>query len=114
MTARKRRPVAWSVPGAGVVAVLSGCAGPRVLPPALEGLHSMSAAPSKGSFVDWTRAGTDAFDYHGTWKLLDALTDAAFHAKNRKYALANTAEQRHMGKWSDDIPVKPLQVAADD
>jgi pimeloyl-ACP methyl ester carboxylesterase len=28
-------------------------------------------------------AGVDPLDYYGTWKLLDALTDAAFYGRNR-------------------------------
>ncbi len=52
----------------------------------------------------------DALDFYGYWKLLDGLTDAAFYGKNRKYALGNTPEQRFMGSWSDDVPVKELEV----
>lgn len=54
--------------------------------------------------------GVDALDFYGTWKLLDALTDAAFYGKNRRYALGNTPEQRFMGRWSDGVPIKELQV----
>lgn len=52
----------------------------------------------------------DAFDYYGTWKLFDGITDAAFYGKNREYALGNTPQQRFMGKWSDGTPVKELTV----
>lgn len=52
----------------------------------------------------------NALDYYGTWKLLDALTDAAFTGKNREYALGNTPQQRFMGVWSDGVPVKELKV----
>ena len=52
----------------------------------------------------------NALDYYGTWKLFDALCDAAFHGKNRQYALGNTKEQRFMGLWSDGVPVKELKV----
>ena len=52
----------------------------------------------------------DALDFYGTWKLLDGLTDAAFHGTHREYALGNTAQQRFMGKWSDGVPVKELIV----
>lgn len=48
---------------------------------------------------------TDAFDYWGYWKWLDALTDAAFYGTNRAYALGNTVEQTSMGSWSDGHPV---------
>ncbi len=52
----------------------------------------------------------NALDFYGTWKLLDALTDAAFNGKNREYALGNTPQQRFMGLWSDGVPVKELKV----
>ena len=52
----------------------------------------------------------NALDYYGTWKLFDALCDAAFFGKNREYALGNTREQRFMGVWSDGVAVKELKV----
>jgi len=52
----------------------------------------------------------NALDFYGTWKLFDALTDAAFHGRNREYALGNTPQQRFMGRWSDGVPVKELKV----
>ena len=52
----------------------------------------------------------DALDYYGTWKLFDALCDAAFYARNREFALGNTPQQRFMGKWSDGVAVKELFV----
>ena len=52
----------------------------------------------------------NAMDFYGTWKLFDALTDAAFYNKNREYALGNTPQQRFMGRWSDGVPVKELKV----
>jgi acetyl esterase/lipase len=52
----------------------------------------------------------NAMDYYGTWKLFDALTDAAFNGKNREYALGDTPQQRFMGVWSDGVPVKELKV----
>jgi pimeloyl-ACP methyl ester carboxylesterase len=52
----------------------------------------------------------NALDFYGTWKLFDALCDAAFYNKNREYALGNTPQQRFMGLWSDGVPVKELQV----
>ena len=53
----------------------------------------------------------DALDFYGTWKLFDGLSDAAFYGRNREYALGNTQQQRFMGKWSDGIGVKELQVS---
>jgi hypothetical protein len=52
----------------------------------------------------------DALDFYGTWKLFDGLSDAAFYGRNREYALGNTPEQRFMGRWSDGVPVRELQV----
>ena len=52
----------------------------------------------------------DALDFYGFWKLIDALTDAAFYGKNREYALGNTPQQRYMGDWSDGRPVKELVI----
>ncbi len=79
--------------------------------PTLDATHLFPLAPARNSLVGWTAGGVDALDWFGTWKLFDGLTDAAFHGKNREYALGNTPEQRHMGKWSDGTPVKELQVA---
>lgn len=53
----------------------------------------------------------NAVDYYGFWKLFDGLCDAAFHNRNRQFALGNTEQQRFMGKWSDGTPVKPLVVS---
>ena len=52
----------------------------------------------------------NALDFYGTWKLFDALCDAAFNGKNREYSLGNTPQQRFMGVWSDGVPVKELKV----
>jgi hypothetical protein len=52
----------------------------------------------------------NALDFYGTWKLFDALCDAAFYSKNREYALGNTPQQRFMGLWSDGTRVKELIV----
>jgi dienelactone hydrolase len=52
----------------------------------------------------------NALDYYGTWKLFDALCDAAFYGKHREYALGNTKQQRYMGVWSDGVPVKELKI----
>jgi len=58
-----------------------------------------------------TARAIDALDFYGTWKLFDGLSDAAFSGVNREFALGNTPQQRFMGKWSDRMPVKELQVA---
>jgi dienelactone hydrolase len=52
----------------------------------------------------------DALDFYGPWKLLDALQGCATARRDCRYALGGTAEQRFMGRWSDGVPVTPLQV----
>ncbi len=54
--------------------------------------------------------GVDLWDWYGYWKLLDGLTDAAFHGKHREYALGDTQQQKFMGKYSDGRPFEPLKV----
>jgi len=48
----------------------------------------------------------DAFDYLGTWRLLDQLLDSAFAPGNKH--LLQSPEILSMGSWSDGAPVKPL------
>jgi len=52
----------------------------------------------------------DVFDYYAYWKLFDGLSDAAFHGKNRKYALGDTPEQKFMGNYSDGRPFEELVI----
>jgi hypothetical protein len=52
----------------------------------------------------------DALDFYGPWKLLDALQDCAIWRRDCRVALGGTAAQRFMGRWSDGVPVAPLQV----
>lgn len=69
------------------------------------------AAPEKDEVTrDKQIRQCDTLDYYGTWKLLDGLTDTAFFGTNREYALGNTAQQRFMGKWSDGVAVRELEV----
>lgn len=76
--------------------------------PAVAG-HYTPAAP-----VDPALEGVDHFDWHGTWKLLDGLCDAAFYGKNREYALGDTPEQKFMGNYSDGRPHEHLRVTTGD
>jgi acetyl esterase/lipase len=69
-----------------------------------------SAGAEPAAFEAREARVVDALDFYGTWKLLDALTDAAFYGTNRRYALGNTPEQRFMGVWSDGVPVHELRV----
>ena len=52
---------------------------------------------------------TDGMDWFGTWKLFDALCDAAFQGQDRDYALGGTLAQLSMGRWNDGTPVRPMQ-----
>lgn len=54
----------------------------------------------------------NAYDYNGTWRLFDALTDCAFYKKNCDYALGDSEKVRFMGKWSDGTPVEELEVTS--
>ena len=74
-------------------------------------LRSTTGSGGADSQVDSPRnPAVNALDYFGTWKLFDALCDAAFYGKNREYALGNTPQQRFMGIWSDGVAVKELVV----
>jgi pimeloyl-ACP methyl ester carboxylesterase len=76
--------------------------------------HRAPTAPS--ALVDGAGAettadrGTDSLDFYGTWKLFDALVDAAYRGVHREYALGDTPAQRFMGQWSDGTPVRELLV----
>jgi acetyl esterase/lipase len=52
------------------------------------------------------RYTADAFDYYGTWRLFDALTDCAFYKKNCDLALGSSKKLLYMGRWSDGVSVK--------
>ena len=74
------------------------------------GTNPIGDAPQISRRVRPETMMVNALDYYGTWKLFDALCDAAFNNKNREYALGNTPQQRFMGLWSDGVPVKELKV----
>ena len=81
--------------------------------PANPGRVGNSSSRRNGSANESRRLETmlvNALDFYGTWKLFDALCDAAFYGKNREYALGNTTQQRFMGRWSDGVPVKELKI----
>jgi len=64
-----------------------------------------------GGVADLRNAGVvDAMDWYGTWKLFDALTDAAFHGTHRDVALGGSPAQTSMGAWSDGVAVKSMHV----
>jgi pimeloyl-ACP methyl ester carboxylesterase len=66
--------------------------------------------PTHFTLRQYDKQTADALDYYGFWKLFDALTDAAFYHRNRKYGLGNTPQQRSLGFWSDGRPVKEMTV----
>ena len=60
--------------------------------------------------IDGRVQAPDALDFYGFWKLLDALTDAAWYYRHREVALGDTPQQRYMGVWSDGVPVREMEV----
>ena len=67
--------------------------------------------PRRAALAEFEHAGVvDALDWYGTWKLFDALCEAAFSGRQRDVALGGGAAQTAMGKWSDGVPVKPMRV----
>lgn len=55
----------------------------------------------------------DAFDYHGIWKLFDALVACAHDGADCDVALGGGDAQTSLGAWSDGTPVTPLIVSDD-
>lgn len=53
---------------------------------------------------------TNAVDYYCFYKLSEAMCDCAFFGSNCDFAFGNTANQRHMGNWSDGTPVVELEI----
>lgn len=81
----------------------------RQVDPELLADHSAPSAGVVGSLNP-----PDMLDWYGTWKLFDALTDAAFESGlHLDYALNGGAPQRFMGLRADGSAVTPLDVATD-
>ncbi len=55
-------------------------------------------------------AHTNAVDYHGYWKLLDALIACTRRGEHCTTAFGDTPQQRSLGRWSDGKPVRELEV----
>lgn len=51
-----------------------------------------------------------ALDFHGLWKLGDALVDCAVYQSECASAVGGGFQQTDMGVWSDGAPVHPLSV----
>lgn len=49
-------------------------------------------------------------DYHGYWKLLDALLDCSRNGDNCEFAFGNTTQQRSLGNMQDGTPLKELEI----
>lgn len=79
-------------------------------PCAVDTRYDGEAQNSENTADPTSRFAANSLDYFGTWKLFDALCDAAFSGTNREYALGNTAQQKFMGNWSDGVAVAPLVV----
>ncbi|MGA9333569.1 MAG: alpha/beta hydrolase [Rudaea sp.] len=74
-------------------------------------LDSRPARAGRALITDFEHAGmVDALDWYGTWKLFDALSDAAFYGRERNIALGGSPAQLSMGRWSDGVPVTPMRV----
>jgi hypothetical protein len=78
------------------------------------GLEASFQAPYTGSF----HGATNAFDWYGTWKWLDALIDCTFRGDHCAYAFGaggefgrDHAQQTFMGFWSDGRMVKPAMAS---
>ncbi len=53
---------------------------------------------------------TNALDFYGYWKLLDALMDCTRQGNNCHIAFGNTPEQQSLGQKPNGNPIRPLQV----
>ncbi len=76
--------------------------------PPLVADHFFPSSPPAGSGSD--RSITDALDFFATWKLFDALVNAAFRGEHMEVAFGATARQMEMGQWSDGNPVNQLAI----
>jgi dienelactone hydrolase len=111
-SASQRNTVSGDVPGSFPSSAASAGSPSELPDPGQNTIEESAAAQQAGQPLLDNRnmKGINALDYYCTWKLFDALEDAAFFGKNRDYALGNTPKQRYMGKWSDGVPVKELVV----
>jgi hypothetical protein len=58
-----------------------------------------------------TRFGVaDAYDWSFCCKVWDALRSCAYHGTDCRYALGNTRQHRSNGRWSDGVPITPLEI----
>lgn len=69
--------------------------------PALRAPHGVCAA---------REGAADAYDWNFCWKSWDALRSCAYDGKWCRYGLGNTREHRSNGRWSDGVPISPLEI----
>lgn len=55
---------------------------------------------------------TDALDYYGYWKLLDAMAECLRHGEQCQVAFGHTKQQLSLGTWSDGTPVQSFEPVA--
>ena len=60
--------------------------------------------------IAFTTGVEDVVEFYCYWKLQDALMDCALRNENCDVAFGDTEAQRNMGQWSDDTPVRQLQI----
>jgi hypothetical protein len=56
------------------------------------------------------KGAADAYDWSFCWKVWDALRSCAYAARHCTSALGDTRRHRFNGRWSDGVPVTPLEI----
>ncbi len=69
--------------------------------PALSAPHGVCAA---------RKGDADAYDWSFCWKSWDALRTCAYAGKWCRYGLGDTRGHRFNGRWSDGVPITPLEI----
>ena len=64
---------------------------------------------SHGVCGGW-KGTADAYDWNFCWKVWDALRSCAYFGTGCGYALGDTRRHRSNGRWSDGVPVTPLEI----
>ncbi len=72
--------------------------------PALSSAHGVCAGGSGFG------GPPDAYDWNFCWRVWDGLQRCAYAGRWCGYALGDSAKHTDLGRWSDGVPVKPLEV----
>jgi hypothetical protein len=72
--------------------------------PTLSSAHGVCAGGAAGF------GPANAYDWNFCWKVWDALRSCAYSGTGCRYALGNTPQHRSLGRWSDGVPVIPLEI----